>query len=555
MNAPDTTRTAFAAWRADLAANAFLADPHLRALLERYGRGEMGGLHDFGGEVSGPIDGWARETNREGGLPQLRRYDALGFRTEAVVFHPDYHRIGRLGYGTGLMGLYAAPGSELNTLVFTYLLGQNGEAGHTCPFACTAGMIKSIQAAARDAAHGEVPAGSVTAEIAAGWLDRLYDPNYDTHFHGSQFLTEVQGGSDVGSNAVVARLDGDRWRITGEKWFCSVIDAQLFLVTARPEGAREGTAGLGAFVVPRYKADGSPNEFVIRRLKDKLGTRSMASAEVDFLGAEGWRVGDFRRTVEIVLNTSRVYNAMVACAFMQRAWREAESYARHRLAFGRSIREFPVIARILARLQTEAHAARASTFWVADMGDRITTGRAALHEPEAHRMLVNLNKIWTALTCPAAIRDAIEVFGGNGTIEEFSVLPRLLRDSLVIEAWEGGHGVLCAQLLRDSQRLRLHEPMFALLAEALPHAELSQIQARWSAVISRPEAEASWHIRDVVEELRVEVQSALLLGESDPTAQAAGAHLRASSRRGADPLLDAGLAERVRSLVSRLEDM
>lgn len=550
MNAPDTTRTAFSAWRADLAANALDADPHLRALLQRYDRSELAGLHEFGGQVSGPIDAWARETNREGSLPQLRRYDALGFRTEAVIFHPDYHQIGRVAYRTGLMGLYAAPGRELDTLVYTYLLGQNGEAGHTCPFACTAGMIKSVQAGARDAAAGPVPAGSVTAEIAAAWLERLYDPSYDTHFHGSQFLTEVQGGSDVGSNAVVARLDGDRWRITGEKWFCSVIDAHLFLVTARPEGARDGTAGLGTFVVPRYKADGSPNEFIIRRLKDKLGTRSMASAEVDFVGAEGWRVGDFRRTVEIVLNTSRVYNAMVACAFMQRAWREAESYARHRLAFGRSIKEFPVIARILARLNTEAHAARASTFWVADMGDRLATGRAEPHEAEAHRMLVNLNKIWTALTCPAALRDAIEVFGGNGTIEEFSVLPRLLRDSLVIEAWEGGHGVLCAQLLRDSQRLRLHEPMFARLAAALPHAELGPIQARWNAVVARPEAEASWHIRDVVEELRVEVQSACLLGEAGATAQAAGAHLRASSRRGADPLGDAGLAERVAALIA-----
>ncbi|MSQ01392.1 MAG: hypothetical protein EXR71_05790 [Myxococcales bacterium] len=547
MTAADTARDAFAAWRAEVSINAWDADPHLRSLLARFGRPQTDTMRAFGGQVAGEIDAWATATNRDGALPQLRRFDAAGRRTEQVVFHPDYHAIGRLTYRTGLMRLYAEPGRELETIAFTYLLGQNGEAGHTCPHACTAGMIKSVQAACRDANEGSVPAGSVSRAQASAWLERLYDPDYDTHFHGSQFLTEVQGGSDVGSNALVARLDGDRWRLSGEKWFCSVVDAQLFLVTARPEGAPAGTAGLGAFVVPRLRATGEPNGFAIRRLKDKLGTRSMASAELDFSDAEAWRVGDFRRTVDIVLNTSRIYNAVVAAGMMQRAWREASAYARHRLAFGQPIRDFPIIARILAGLQTEAHAARASTFWIADMADRAATGRAREHEAGAFRMLVNLNKMWTALACPAAIRRAIEVLGGNGAIEEFSVLPRLLRDSMVVEAWEGGHGVLCAQLLRDSQRLRLHQPMFALL-DSLPAGEFGAIRGRWESVVSRPETEAAWHLRDLVDELRVEVQSALLLGEEGVTAPTCGAHLRATERRGADPLADAGLAERVLAL-------
>lgn len=547
MSSPERARAAFDAWRADLTQNAWEADAHVQALSRRYGRADVGGFAAFGALVSGPIDAWAKETNRDENLPRLRRYDAVGHRTEQIVFHPDYHRIGRAAYGTGLMGRYATPGQELDTLTYAYLLGQDGEAGHACPFACTAGMIKSVQAAARDAVTGLGGPGSVGEAQAQAWLDRLYDADYDRHAHASQFLTEVQGGSDVGANALVARLHGDRWRLHGEKWFCSVVDAHLFLVTARPEGAAAGTGGLAAFVVPRTRADGQVNDFVVRRMKDKLGTRSMASAELDFVGAEAWRVGDFRRTVEIVLNTSRVYNAVVAAGMMQRAWREARAYARHRTAFGQPIAGFPVIARILARLNTEAHAARASTWFVADMADRLATGRGGAHEAGAWRMLVNLNKIWTALACPAAVRDAIEVFGGNGAIEEFSVLPRLLRDSLVIEAWEGGHGVLCAQLLRDSQRLRLHEPMFARLAQ-LPGIELDAVRARWEAVVARPEAEASWFVRDVVEELRVEVQSALLGDEADGVPRAAGAHLRASSRRGADPLSDLGLPARVATL-------
>lgn len=550
MHAPDSARAGFAAWRAEVAESAWGADPHFRELLARYGRKDTAGFEGFGAAVAGELDGLARETNRDENLPRLRRYDEVGNRIEAVSFHPDYHRIGRVAYATGLMGLYRTPGRELETLAYAYLLGQNGEAGHTCPFACTAGLIRSLQAAQGDATRGETPPGGVSATQAAAWLERLTDPDYDTHAHGSQFLTEVQGGSDVGANALVARLDGDRWRLHGEKWFCSVIDAQLFLVTARPEGAAAGTGGLAAFVVPRTLADGAPNRFVIRRLKVKLGTRSMASAELDFEGAEGWRVGDFRRTVEIVLNTSRVYNAMVAAGFMQRAAREASAYARHRLAFGRSIREFPVIGRILARLQTEAHAARASTFWIADLADRMATGRASADDAAAHRMLVGLNKVWTALTCPAAVRDAIEVFGGNGAIEEFSVLPRLLRDAIVVEAWEGGHGVLCAQLLRDSQRLRLHEPLFRLL-ESLPTGDFAAVRARWEAVVSRPEAEAAWHLRDVVEELRVEVQSALLLAEGSPRSRLLGEHLRRTTRRGADPLADPTLATRVAAILEQ----
>jgi alkylation response protein AidB-like acyl-CoA dehydrogenase len=549
MNAPDTARDAFAAWRAELAENAWVADPHARELLHRYGRMDTDGLAAFGADVSGPLDQMARETNRDENLPRLRRYDDVGRRVEEVTFHPDYHAAGRLAYRTGLMGLYREPGRELETLAYAYLLGQDGEAGHTCPFACTAGMIKSLQAAARDAAGGPVAAGSVTAAQAAAWLDRLYDPDYDTHAHGSQFLTEVQGGSDVGTNALVARLDGDRWRLSGEKWFCSVVDAQLFLVTARPEGAPPGTAGLGAFVVPRRLADGSPNQFAIRRLKYKLGTRSMASAELDFAGAEAWRVGDFRRTVEIVLNTSRVYNAMVAAGLLQRAAREAAAYSRHRTAFGRPIRTFPVVARIVASLQAEAHAARASTFWIADMADRVALARATGDEPAAWRMLVNLNKIWTALTCPAAVRDAIEVFGGNGAIEEFSVLPRLLRDAMVVEAWEGGHGVLCAQLLRDSQRLGLHLPLFRVLEATLPGGSFGDVRERWARVVALPEAEASWHVRDVVEELRVEVQAALLRAEASPRSRRLGEHLLATRRRGVDPLADGSLGARVQAIL------
>jgi alkylation response protein AidB-like acyl-CoA dehydrogenase len=536
---PASARAAFAAWRASLT-SWWDDDPHLASLLRHHGHAAAApALQAFGAACAGPLDRMVVETNRDEHLPQLRRWDGHGNRVEAVVFHPDYHAIGRAVYRTGVMSRYAEPGRELETLGLVYLLAQDGEAGHCCPLACTAGMIKILQAAN---AHPE-------------WLARLYDPDYDTHFHGSQFLTEVQGGSDVGANALVARETASGWAVHGEKWFCSVIDAHLFLVTARPDGAASGTAGLRAFVVPRALPDGTVNHFEIRRLKYKLGTRSMASAEVDFRGAVAHPVGDFRRTVEIVLNTSRLYNAICAAGFHQRAWREADGYARVRTAFGSPILAFPSIARTVARLKVEAYAARSVSFLLASQAP--ATGETP---SPAWRMLVNLNKIWTALTCPAAMRDAIEVLGGNGAIEDFSVLPRLLRDSLVLEAWEGGHGVLCAQILRDAKKQSLHAPMFDLLAtlggDAL-RAPLDHARARWARLLALPDAEAAAHVRDLVEELRPLAVAATLTAEArtpgaDPLLPIVTEHLLTVTRRGWDPLDDVGLAGRIATLVAPL---
>lgn len=537
---PTSARQGFASWRANLT-SWWDDDPHLASLLGHHRPGADGvdypALRAFAEVCAGPIDRMAIETSRDEHLPALRRWDGHGNRIEEVVFHPDYHAIGRLVYRSGVMSRYATQGRELETLGMVYLLAQNGEGGHSCPLACTAGMIKILQAAGGQ----------------AEWLERLYDPDYDTHFHASQFLTEVQGGSDVGANALVATESAAGWAVTGEKWFCSVIDADLFLVTARSEGAPAGTAGLRTFVVPRNLPGGGVNHFEIRRLKYKLGTRSMASAEVDFRGAVATPVGDFRRTVEIVLNTSRLYNAMCAAGFLQRAWREADGYARARIAFGKPILDFPSIARTVARLKVEAYAARSVSFHLA------ATSQSSTTDP-AWRMLVNLNKIWTAQTCPAGMRDAIEVLGGNGAIEDFSVLPRLLRDSLVLEQWEGGHGVLCAQILRDARKLRLHEPMFdalEALAGGSPRLSLriAEARARWQRLLALPEADASAHVRDLVEELRPVAQAAALAAEArtpgaDPLLPVVIDHLLSTSRRGWDPLDDAGLATRIAALVA-----
>ena len=530
-------RAALAAWRASVKQNFFETDTHLQSLVEHYGKGHLSDeLSTFGSTCAGRLDDLVRTTNQLDHLPRIERYDGLGHRVEDVCFHPGYHELGRAVYGTGVMSRYATPGRELESLFLVYLYAQNGEAGHTCPFACTAGMIKILQ-------HTSDP---------HDWLDRLLDPDYDQHFHASQFLTEVQGGSDVGANAVTSQTIDGVTTITGEKWFCSVIDADLFLVTARPVEAAPGTRGLDAYVVPRRRPDGTLNAFRIRRLKDKLGTRSMASAEVDFEGAWAHPVGSFRTILEVVINTSRVYNAVCSAGMMQRAWLEADAYARHRCAFGQPILGFPSVQRICARLRTEAYAARASTFAIAAMLDERRTEGLSGPDEAALRLLVNLNKYWTSDVGTTVIRDAIEILGGNGAIESFSVLPRLLRDSIVCEAWEGGHNVLCAQVLRDVQRFGLHQHLFTWLEQrGAPSLRLADARTRWDHLLTLDDERASLHIRDLVDELRPLVQATLLADEGsdqDPLVLVARDHLLALSEPGYDPLGDAALSERIEAL-------
>ena len=469
MNAPTPTpwseaRTALDAWREDTRTNYYESDPLLDRVLRRHLEPEAyaaarPGLSDFGALSAQVLDPLIRENNRDENLPRLRRFDDFGHRIDAVDFHPSYGEIGRHVYRTPVIRGYAEPGQERVQLAYAYLLAHHGEGGHLCPLACTAGLVKLLQHRGDDA---------LKARLLPGLLhdDRLAPE----HLHGAQFLTEIQGGSDVGANALRATREGSDWRLDGEKWFCSVIDADLYLVTARPEGAVPGTSGLGAFVVPRLRPDGTLNGVHVRRLKYKLGTRSMASGEADFVDCFAWALGPidgaFKAVVEVVLNTSRVYNAVAACGVMRRAELEAAAYARHRTAFGRPIDQFVDVRRTLDGLRARRSLAVAGTFALIALQDRIALGAATAGERDVFRLVVNMNKYATACASTDQVRAAIEVLGGNGAIEEFSVLPRLLRDSIVVEAWEGTHNVLCAQVLRDLHKFGLHRPFFAGLRTA-----------------------------------------------------------------------------------------
>jgi alkylation response protein AidB-like acyl-CoA dehydrogenase len=349
-----------------------------------------------------------------------------------VEFDEAYHRAGRAVWATGIVGA----GAREQAALF-YEVAQAGEGGHACPVVCTAGLVRALRTHASD-------------ELRERFLPPLLDADYDRAQRGAQFLTERHGGSDVGANRVEAVPDGDFWRLHGEKWFCSVADADLFLVTARPGGAPEGTRGIGCFLVP--SADGG---FRIRKLKDKLGTRALATGEIEFDGAVAYPLGpleDGFRIAVSVLNTSRWLNAVGSSGLMRRAWRVASEFAAEREAFGHVIAEFPLVRENLAVIRAETEGAAASTAELTELVDRIDRGEATGEDVAWHRVLVNANKFVTSLAATTAVRRAIETLGGNGTIEDFSPLPRLYRDAIVFESWEGTHNVLCAQVLRDLAR-------------------------------------------------------------------------------------------------------
>lgn len=460
MNNTVKGRAALRSWEDSKPTNFFTADANLRHVLRRYLGDEAyakaeSNLAALGGHAAATIDQAAKVEDHLGNHPVLQRWSGIGERIESIEFHPNHDLTGRLIWESGIMAMQAEPGRTTEQMALFYLLNHNGEAGHMCSLACTSGLIRALQVAAEPAVRNR-------------FLPPLLNPDYDRMQHGAQFLTEVQGGSDVGANAITATDNGDgTWRINGEKWFCSNINADQFLMTARPADAPDGTRGLGLFLVPRRLDDGSTNGFYIRRLKDKLGTRTLASAELDFHDAVAYPVGPldrgFKNVVELVLNTSRLMNAVACAGIIRRAYLEASSYACHREAFGGVIATYPLVQEAVADLLSENYAAVASSFYIAHLLDKIETGRATDDDKAVYRLFVNVNKYITSIRGTEMVHRAIEVFGGNGAIESFSILPRLYRDMVVLESWEGTHNVLCLQVLRDIARFGLHEPFFRVL--------------------------------------------------------------------------------------------
>lgn len=425
--------------------NVFEGDPVLfDALLREGGAWGADRARTLGGLVgSAEVLQWARDANRH--IPELRSHDRAGNRIDRVDYHPAWHHLMALAVEHGVHALpwrYPQPGAHVVKAALAYLMNQ-GENGVCCPMAMS---------------FAAVPALRAEPELSAAWEPHLLSLDYDARFipasqkRGALIgmaMTEKQGGSDVRANttqAVRGPHDGDAvYRLTGHKWFCSAPMSDAFLTLAQTDG------GLTCFLVPRVLPGGTPNRFLLQRLKDKLGNRSNASAEVEYSDTLAWRVGgegDGVRTIIPMVHHTRLDAAISAAAVMRQAVVQALHHAAHRSAFGERLADQPLMQNVLADLALESEAAVTVAMRLARGFDDATADPS--QEPFA-RLATAVTKFWICKRAPVVAAEAMECLGGNGYVED-STMPRLYREAPVNGIWEGSGNVICLDILRTLAR-------------------------------------------------------------------------------------------------------
>ncbi len=508
-------------WQAELAKNVYADDQLYQHTLQYYFAEDFPDLHNFlleYGNIIAKTECTVMINNQRSHLPNLVSHNPLGERINYVDHHPTYLDIGDAIYGGKILENIAQPGRLLAATAVFHLASQLGEAGHNCPLACTAGVIRVFNRV------NNVP----NKEF---YLKKMTTPSFRNNFTGAQFLTEIQGGCDVGQNVVAAKQDEDgQWRIHGEKWFCSNANADLFLLSARVDNSDYGTKGLSLFLIPARLENNESNNFAIRRLKEKLGTCSMATGEIEFQGALAYPMGDladgFNIAMEEVLHMSRLLNAVCVVGMVRRGYEIAYQYAKERFAFGHEIIDYPLVQEHLARIRAENLALQASIFAVIHRQDMIDTGD--LTDPEEkllQRLLVNGNKYFTAQWSVEHLHHCLDILGGNGVIESFSSLPRLLRDCIVCENWEGTHNILRMQLLRDLAKfdlgriyLQYMQRAIQQLPEQAPHKSVLQdrvakVQQNLQELSQADQAIQTLMIKDIFADMMLAYTALQLLKE------------------------------------------
>ncbi len=450
--------------------NFYRADPGYGPLLALYLAPELHAhmephLERLGALAGDELDRLARDADKH--PPVLEHRTREGADVQRIDKHPAYRRLEEVAfaeYGLAAMshraGVLGWPHKMPPAVKYalTYLYVQ-AEFGVCCPLSMTDSLARTL------AKYGD-------PDLVQRHLPALTSQDMDELAQGAMFMTEQQAGSDVGATETRAVPDGERWRLTGDKWFCSNADAALALVLARPEGAPAGTKGLSLFLLPRVLETGKQNAFRIIRLKDKLGTRDMASGEIRLEGAAAYLVGDPQRgfvQMTDMINNSRLSNGMRAAGIMRRALTEALGVARTRVAFGKRLIELPLMRRQLLKIMLAAEAARSVMLFTAAELEQADAG----DEPARRRvrLLTPLLKFRACRDARRVTGDAMEVRGGAGYIEEWSDA-RLLRDAHLGSIWEGTSNIVALDALRAIRREGALEALRPALEALLPPGTL-----------------------------------------------------------------------------------
>jgi len=456
-------------YRGAVGLNWYLTDPTLQFTMAYYLQPDELTLAErhltqMGELMGGPVARWADETDRN--PPRLERYDRWGHDISHVVMPASFAQSKRAVLDAQQALRAEARAAKLNSslamFASNYLLNQ-ADIGMGCALGTGGGMVQSLVAAYAPPDVRE----HVLAKFASGeWAGET-----------AQLLTERTGGSDLGALETTARKsgrsgDGCAWLINGFKWFASNCAGEAFVVLAKPEGAPDSTRGVANFLVLRTRRDGSRNGVRVRRLKDKLGTRSVASGEVEFVNAEAFLLSEkpsaeagpsdgkgLGRMMELT-NAARLGIALFGLGNARRALVESLCYARQRRAFGGALIDKPLMRRKLAELIVDVEAAQAMVF--------DGTGATNHRQPRSvrQRIAVPVTKLKVCRLGITAASDAIEIHGGNGYIETWPVA-RLLRDAQVNTIWEGPDNILCLDVRRGIEQTRAHETLLARLHDAV----------------------------------------------------------------------------------------
>jgi putative acyl-CoA dehydrogenase len=428
--------------------NTFLADRVLGETLERLLPADLHARlrpewEALGEEAAGPLAELARQAQAD--LPRHVPYDAWGRRVDTVVVAPAWRELQRASARLGLTAIpyekTLGPFARLHQFALLDLFGPSS-AIFTCPLAMTDGTVRTLL---------EIDRGELSARV----VPRLTTRDPERLWTSGQWMTERSGGSDVSATETVARRGEDgSFRLFGAKWFTSAITSEVALTLARPEGAATGSSGLSLFFLELRDASGRLRGIRVERLKDKLGTRALPTAELTLEGAPAVPVGALGhgvRKITPLLNVTRLHNAINACGIMARVLQLLRDYSRRRVAFGDVLLRKPLHVETIADLHVEYEAALALTLECARLFGRVEAGEAGEDERRALRLLTPLAKLLTAKQAVAVASEALEGFGGAGYVEDTG-LPAWLRDAQVLPIWEGTTNVLSLDVLRATAR-------------------------------------------------------------------------------------------------------
>ncbi|MCY3858770.1 MAG: acyl-CoA dehydrogenase family protein [Gammaproteobacteria bacterium] len=425
-------------------------------------------LKELGQRVANDLDDHAMLANRH--PPVLHQRDKYGRDRQWIEYHSSYRTLEQAAFGD--FALHAM--SHRPTLanwdqplpvfakhLFTFLFNQ-AEFGLGCPINVT-----------DSAAHVIRLFGS--EELKQRLLPRMLSADLDELWQGAQFITEQAGGSDVGQVTTRAVLDQGEWRLYGDKWFCSNADADIAMILARPHGAEEGIRGLALFAMPRNLENGDPNHIRIVRLKEKFGTRSMASGELRMDGALAYLVGEenegLKQMLEMI-NWSRLSNGVKSAALMRRAVHDANTVSKHRVVFGKTLMELPLARRQLLKLCLASEQSMSMWAFVANQLDVAERGGIGSNRANSiARLATPILKMRGTRDARQVCGDAMEVRGGCGYVEDF-VNPRLVRDAHLGSIWEGTSNIIAIDAVRRAiNQNSCLPPLVAALQERIEDIE------------------------------------------------------------------------------------